>query len=561
MPSFLLRRWRLIALCSGLAAVEAALLEGLAPWSTGLAPQVTAPAPFGVFHDLRWLVVYHRSVPAFVVEFVALLLFRTTLDALLVRAAWPDHLPQPGFGRAWFRTMLFTFVAAVLLAPWVVLLFGLAVVSLSWLFFSAIPPVLAVAILTHGGAVSGDWWRRTIPLRAVGWMVATFFVMSLSGVVVAQNRSYLAVPAAALSGLFNAWAWNGVVGAMTSERRSRRFAPVAPAGIAFLLAVVVGGTEIGFTVTTARAHDQRVAEQSAEVADNRPTQGPPVLIAAGFGTKWDGHSGPWLPGPFDDVRFSYRGLGPDGQPRAYESSDTTGSLTSLDAEMAQQVNALAAATHQPVSIVAASEASLVTETYLARTPNAPVSQVVLLSPLVAPGRVYYPPSGTDSWGVVGGLGLQALAGALGGLSPLQVSPSTPLFRSIEQDAPLIRSLLTCPPPGVHQVAVEPVADAVAAPSVSDPLLTTVVVPAFHSGSLGDPQVETVVDDILQKKPLPANGGWAFVQRVVSHAADVWQVPTLALTLNPAWTVQGASNVRADDSLSCAAARATAGANP
>ena len=498
-----------------------------------MAPQVVAPAPFGVFHDLRWLVVYHRSLPAFFVELAALLLFRSALDALLVREAWPARLERPSYLLAWSRTLAFTFVAALLLAPWVVLLFGLDVVSLSWLFFSAIPPVLAVALLTNGGAVSSDWWRRTVPLRAVGWVALTFLVMSACGGVVSYDPAALAVPVAAAGGVFNAWAWNGVVAAMTSERRSRRFVPVAPAGLAFLLAVVVGGTEIGFAVTTARAHDQRVHVELAAAAP-RPDHGTPVLIASGFGTKWDGRSGPWLPGPFDETRFSYRGLDAAGNPRPYQANDTGGSLRTLDAAMAVQVAALARRDHGPVSIVAASEGSLVAETFLALYPHAPVSQVVLLSPLVTPGRVYYPPAGTDSWGVVGGEGLAALSEALGGLSPLRISPSTPLFRSIEADAPMIGAVLACPPPGVRVVAVEPLADAVAAPADPDPVVPTVVVPAFHSGTLGDPNADTAVTDVLEHRSLPRYDGWTFFEHVLRPVSAVWQVPQLATSVDPAW---------------------------
>jgi hypothetical protein len=538
--AFLIGRRRLVTLCVGLAALEAGILELLhAGWAAGMAPQVVAPAPFGVFHDLRWLVVYHRSLPAFCVELVALLLFRSALDTLLVREAWPADQPRPPFLRAWSRTLLFTIVAAILLAPWVVLLFGLAVVSLSWLFFSAIPPMLAVALLTNGGAVSTDWWRRTVPLRAVGWIALTFVAMSACGGLVSHDRGGWAVPVAAAGGLFNAWAWNGVVGAMTSERRSRRFAPVAPAALVFLLAVVAGGTEIGFAVTTARAHDQRVRAREAAGAP-RPDAGTPVLVASGFGTRWDGTSGPWLAGPFDEERFSYKGLDGTGRPLAYDPSDTSASLTTLDAEMATQVNALALRDHRKVSIVAASEGTLVAETYLARNRSAPVDQVVLLSPLVTPGRVYYPPPGTDGWGVVGREGLAALSGALGGLSPLHVSPGTPLFRSIETDAPVIQSLLACPPSGVHLAAVEPVADAVASPDDPDPEVPTVVVPAFHSGTLGDPNADVAVTDILENKPLPGSGGWSTFEHVLRPVSAVWGVPQLAASVNPAWSSRSGS---------------------
>ena len=530
---------RLMALGAGLAMVEAALLVGLhATWAVGMAPQVVAPAPFGVFHDLRWLVVYHPSLPAFFFEFAALVLFRSTVDAVMVREAWPAtaSTPRPSWGQAWRRTLFFTVISAVLLAPWVVLLFGLAVVSLSWLFFSAIPPVLAVAVLTNGGPVSGDWWRRTVPLKAVGWMALTFAVMTACGGITSTHPMELGIPVAGLGGLFNAFAWRGVVGAVTSERHSRRFAPVAPAGLAILLAVVVGGSEIGFAVASTRSHNARVHAQVAAAEAVRPAQGAPLLIAAGFGTKWDGRSGPWLPGPFDETRFSYRGLDPSGRPVPYGADDTMVSLSSLDASMATQVDALAARTRQRVSIVAVSEATLVAETYLESHPKAPVRNLVLLSPLVAAGRVYYPPAGRDGWGVVGGFGLDALADALGGFSPLKLSPSTPLFRSIETDAPAIRQLAACAPPGVHQVAVEPVADAVATPGDVSLGIPTVVVPAFHSGALGNPASDQAIERFLATGRVAGSTTWADVDHVIGPASAAWQVPALALSLNPAWSL-------------------------
>src|ERR1700736_7091974 len=52
----------LLAITVGASSVEAAILLLVAPHSArGLAPQVVAAAPLGVLHDLRWLLVYHRS--------------------------------------------------------------------------------------------------------------------------------------------------------------------------------------------------------------------------------------------------------------------------------------------------------------------------------------------------------------------------------------------------------------------------------------------------------------------------------------------------------------------
>src|SRR5437868_9585875 len=105
------RRRALIAVTVGATSLEAAILILVAPYSArGLAPQVAAPAPFGVFHDLRWLLVYHRSWIALVVELVALLIFRSTIDSVLLRAAWPRDLARQSFGASIRRSLGFTAV-------------------------------------------------------------------------------------------------------------------------------------------------------------------------------------------------------------------------------------------------------------------------------------------------------------------------------------------------------------------------------------------------------------------------------------------------------------------
>ena len=76
---------RLIVLAVGLPVVEALLLGAAgASDAQALAPQTSAPAPFGVFHDLRWLLVFHSSWLAFGIEMAALIVVRTAITALLV---------------------------------------------------------------------------------------------------------------------------------------------------------------------------------------------------------------------------------------------------------------------------------------------------------------------------------------------------------------------------------------------------------------------------------------------------------------------------------------------
>ena len=89
-PRFLVRR-RLIAMAVALPVIETAILWAVGMETVlGIAPQVSAPAPFDVFHDLRWLLVYHRSWAGLVLEAIAFVVFRTLVTTVMVRAAWPE---------------------------------------------------------------------------------------------------------------------------------------------------------------------------------------------------------------------------------------------------------------------------------------------------------------------------------------------------------------------------------------------------------------------------------------------------------------------------------------
>ena len=82
------RRRPLIALAVGVPVVEGIflLLLGI-PSGFGMAPQVTALGPFGTFHDLRWLFVFHGSVLSFSLGLLALVALRSVLTAVFVLAA------------------------------------------------------------------------------------------------------------------------------------------------------------------------------------------------------------------------------------------------------------------------------------------------------------------------------------------------------------------------------------------------------------------------------------------------------------------------------------------
>jgi hypothetical protein len=539
-------RWRLIALCAGAGALEAALLAHFGVQSgAGLAPQVDAPAPFGVFHDLRWLIVYHNSWPGFLAEAAAVLFGRGLLTALTVREAWPDDIPRPSPRVLLTRSLAFTFIAALLLMPWTILLFGLAVVSVSWLFFASVPTVLLLAFLVHHGAITSGWWRRPPAPRALGWLALTFLVLTVAAGITAVSPKALWVPIAALTGVFNAWAWFGMVNAVTGTARSRRFLPLAPAGLALLLGVIVGGAAIGFATVKSppgsRAEASTTDSNSVNHGTTSPPTGKPVLVASGFWSSWNGKTPPPLAGHYDEQRFSYRGLDSQGHPLPYRSADTQQPLSQLERLMADQVDALHRQTGKPVSIVAESEGSLVAKTYLTGSPMAPVNALIMVSPLVQPGRVYYPPTGGSGWGVVGGLGLQGLSDTVSNLTTVDLAPSQPFLRSIVEDAPALRSVLSCPVAGVRQYAVLPLADAVAAGN-SQPLgIPTAVVPAFHGGLLGDPNADGLIQQVLGGGTPSDSSLWSVAEQVIGPASSAWQVPDLPLSLNKAWSSGGGSN--------------------
>ncbi|MGH9066911.1 MAG: hypothetical protein ACRD0J_05410, partial [Acidimicrobiales bacterium] len=229
----LMERRGLIVLCVGTNLLESSVLAWLgARAGLSLAPQADALVPFGVFHDLRWLIVYSNSWVAVIAEGLVLLVGRSLVTALTVREAWPTGADRPPMTALAARAGLFTLAAAVLLAPCTVLLFGLAVAPVSWFFLAAVPAALIVALLFHHGAIAPGWWRQGLRPAAVGWVVLTFIVLSASAEVIAAVPVPAAVAVAGTVGLFDAWAWRGLVRAVVGPARTvARFRPVAPAGL------------------------------------------------------------------------------------------------------------------------------------------------------------------------------------------------------------------------------------------------------------------------------------------------------------------------------------------
>lgn len=519
-------RRRLLAITVGLALVEALLVGLFIPGSLALAPHVSAPEPFGVFHDLRWLFVYHPNALAFAGEALLLLGFRTLVTATIVREAWPDEVDRPSWPVLLRRSAAFTGVTAVILAPWAALEFGAAVMSLSWLFYVAIPLTLLIALFVHHGSVVGGWWKHPPPLRTVGWIAAVFAGLSLASGLVRGAPPGLRPFVIAGAGVFNAWAWHGIVRGVVCRRPVRRAVPLAPIGVTGLVAIAAVGTTLGFELSKpiARPFDVETVASGGE----------PVLVVSGFASNWSGSSQERFGGAFEERRFSYRGLDEEGRALPYDRDDTLAALPQLVDRMALQVEDFHRDTGRRVSIVAESQGALLAKTYVAAHPDAPVDELILLSPLVRPARVYYPPSGEDGWGVVTGYPLRGIAAMVRGLTPLTMDTDSDLFESVNEHAPLLRTVLACPVTGVDQLIITPIADAVASADLDTGSLQVIEVADFHGGLLSDGRVREMVSEELSGGEPDRSETVSLGARAVRAMAAGWQVPELDVSLNPAW---------------------------
>lgn len=524
------RRWRqLVLLCALVNVAESAVVMLADPGTRPqLAAQASAVAPWGLFSDLRWVVVFNSSWAQGAALLAGVLLARGLLNALMTALAWPERVPRPRAARLVARSLYGTVIMAALLAAPVTVMFGAAAIPVSWLFFAGVPTVLVLALVAHPIGVSGDWWRRPFSWRGSGWMGFSFLVLSLCGLATSALPTAFGPVIAALAGAFNAWAWTGTVHATIDRPSPRHVVPAVPAGVITLAAVVAVFTTVGFA--DARPKPVRDVHTTVEgrAATVRAVTGPPVLIVSGYGSTWDGNTQHPVPGPFSEVRFSYRGLSRTGAPLPYNSAATVKPISELDRMFISQLTALARRSGQKVAVVAESEGALMAKTALLATPGAPVSDLILVSPLQAPARVGYPVNGEQGWGVASAGAMQLLTSAIGTASPIDLSPDNAFLESMEADAPGISSAMACALPHVHQVAVLPLADATVSPSSPSLDYPSMVVAAFHGGVTASPEGGKVVADLLTDRRPHDDSLLAFAEQTISGASQAWQVPPLPL---------------------------------
>ena len=549
----------LIGVSCGTAMAEAALLAAFAPAARTLAPQVTALPPLAIFHDLRWLYSTQRSWPWFALLLAALLLTRSALNTVLVRLAWPAHLAPPRPLAALRSALAVTVFACLLMSPLVSLTFGVAILPFSWPFLAMLPAMLLIALpLSHAG-VADTWWRTLPTPAAAAWLLTEFAALTATAAVIAALPVAGAVPLAGLAGLVNARAWYGLTGAAarsaddsgTASRRPARHGwmthrgpaiwpvPAAPLAVAAVIAIVialtrlvfvVGGNSTGEPTGHAVAWVTGTAQQSGALAD---VSHHPVLEVAGFGSWCCGQDRALARALPDTVvqQFSYRGTNSKGQSLPYGAAAADLPLSVLGDRIAAQVWRLHAETGKPVDVVAESEGTLGVYAMLARHPHVPVSSVVLLSPIVAPGQAGF--RGASGTGLVTGDELNALIWFVGGLSPFGSSGAETLINSVNRVGARFATA-AAHSSRVRLLEVIPLADAVTLPTCPLPR-NVVVIPAFHGELLGDPAALQAAREFLLHRPVSGKPALRATAEIMAAAASAWRMPEHAIPSPPCWS--------------------------
>jgi hypothetical protein len=541
-----LRHRGLILAAAGGAVAEAGLLTLIAPAARPVAPQVTALPVLAAYHDLRWLFTDSGSWLGFAGIMLTVLLVRAAVDTALLRLAWPRELRPPGLGRAFWSCMALTALAWLLLSPAVTLAFGAAVLPFSWPFLAALPIMLGIAAaLSHGGVIVA-WWRRLPPLRSVLWLLASFLVLSAGAAVIAHLGTAAALGVAAVTGLVNARAWYGLAGmAARVHPRTPESVPAkvlfglpfAPLAAVMAVALVVGVARLMFTGTielpistpspvaaantlsAGTAHGGTAAPATATAAT-----GAAVLVVSGWGSSCcDAANGLRAKMPGADVRqFSYVGLDARDFPVRHGPSADDLPLPVLGDRIAAQLEVLHNQTHRPVDVVAESEGTLGVYAMLSRHPGLPIGSVVLLSPIVDPGRVSYP-SGSDA-ASVSEEALNELNHLAGEISPYGPSGAQQLLSSVSEfGARYFDAVSAESGKSLRWLAVVPLADALTLPVCTLPP-DVIVVPAFHGGLLGDGSVLPMVSAFLEGQQVSGTPDMREAAEVITGAAAAWRMP-------------------------------------
>lgn len=386
-----------------------------------------------------------------------------------------------------------------------------------------------LSLVLQRGAIQPDWWRTLPSLREVGWTVVTIVVITVDSLVIYTAPGWWQAPVGAAAGAANALLWQRLVHAVSIARVHRHTVPAGPIAVlisaAALLAMGQFSTIGGAIAERPPGHLQNLGGYGLREQ---------LLYVSGYGSALDAATANADTPGASILHFSYRGLGQDGKPLPYQPPATHESLSASAALLARQVQQAHASSGRPIALVAQSEGTLVVRTYLTGYPHPDVDAVVLLSPLIRPGRVYFPPPQASSgWGIATGWLLREMFDVVRATSNSKVSPDDPFVRSILDNAPAYRGMILCPVPGVREIAFVPFSEAAVTPPQSATAgIPVVELPGIHAGLLGEPDVQQHMIAFLRGQPAGSSPGPGYA--VIQRAAVAWQAPALALGINPAW---------------------------
>ncbi len=530
----------LFLLCAMPAAVEAYLLRYVAVLRTSVqvSPQISALWPYGSFHDLRWVLVYHRSWAQFVAFSLAAIVLRGVYCGILIGVAWPRDVPRPGMDVLIRRSVDAAAVFGAVLSPWAALSVALSDVSLGVFLLGEVAPLLVLAPFLQRAGMVPAWWRGLPTAATVAISVLKIILLTVGGGLVGRVPDGWEVVCAAAIGGFNGFLWDLAVhvGVRARPVHWGRI-PVSPIAVAVVAALMFAlGSVSQRGVDRAQAGEPPIlAEIEARAADQ------PAIFVAGYNSSYNGEPIGFAP-PI--VRYSYEGLDKRGRPRPYRPSDTHQSIVASARLLAIQISKIHHDTGKQVSILGESEGTLVTRYYLMTTPHADVDMVALLSPLVRAGRVYYPPADAHTgWGIATGWELRGILGALDLTGGLPNSPDEPFLRSLLDNAPMFREKeLLCPVEGVEIIALLPTLDASANPPGLRPEISVVEIPAAHGLLIDNPKARQRIIDFFNARDVQPQHRWDYA--LIQSLGSAWQTPALKVQLNPVWdTVAGISTRR------------------
>lgn len=525
----------LFALGVGGPVAEAVVLQALGFVSAlPLAPQLSAPAPFGTFHDLRWVWTYAWSWPSVAWQLIALLAFRALFDALLIAAAWPANVARPSLLVLWRRSAAYVVIAIVVMSPWATLTFAAGATAYGWLMVAAIVASLLMAIAMPQGVITGEWWRRILPWRTIPHVIVAWFGLMLAALAITFSPPWWTVVIAAACGALNAWLWRRIVASVVGAGAPRHTIPLAPVAMLVIIGVFVGGGGYLYADTHDAGPSNNKGRGEHQASNNAAaplTQ--PILFVNGFTSRYRGR-GPDL--AIADMRvrpYSYSGMDADGRPLPYGPAATYQSLAKSARLLADQIDQLHRRSGQPVTVIAESEGTMVARVYFATHPHPPVDRYIQSSPLIRPSRVYYPPAGQAGFGIVGGWEAREMLTLVRLEDPeLKFDADIPFLRSMVERAPLLRDQTLCPIPGVKTFMFIPLEAAMMAEGGPLSRIRWAALPGWHATLLDRGVVDEDIRHLLQTGALRHRTGWALAFQLIRGAATAWQSPALPLTFPP-----------------------------